>query len=188
VNSEALQAVTSQIASLAQRPTRDLVRQYEEVFGAPPRSRNVRWLRKRIAFRLQEDAEGGLSDRARLRVAELGDELPLGWRERLARLHAAASAASAAAAPPASRSTAQHCAPPKRAPVARRDPRLPAPGTVLKRTHDGVEHQVVVLDIGFEYRAETFTNLSNVARLITGTSWNGYLFFGLQQRTKKEST
>jgi hypothetical protein len=186
VNSVALQAVTGQIAALAHRSTRDLVRQYEEVFGAPPRSRNVRWLRKRIAFRLQEAAEGSLSDRARLRVAELGDELPLAWRERLGRAHAAASVASAAA-PPAS-STAPHCAPPMRASVARRDPRLPAPGTVLRRTHEGVEHQVVVLDVGFRYRDETFTNLSHIARLITGTSWNGYLFFGLKQRTTKERT
>jgi hypothetical protein len=183
VNSVALQAVTGQIAALAHRPTRDLVRQYEEVFGAPPRSRNVRWLRKRIAFRLQEAADGSLSDRARLRVAELGDELPLPWR---ARAHAAASGASAAARPASS--TSPHCAPPMRASVARRDPRLPAPGTVLRRTHEGLEHQVVVLDVGFRYRDETFTNLSHIARLITGTSWNGYLFFGLKQRTTKERT
>jgi hypothetical protein len=58
-----------------------------------------------------------------------------------------------------------------------RDPRLPSPGTILKRVHDGVEHQVKVLADGFEYRGEQYRSLSKVARTITGTPWNGFLFF-----------
>jgi hypothetical protein len=183
VNSQVFQVVSREIAALTHLRTRDLVSRYEEVFGVPPRSRNAIWLRKRLAFRMQEKAEGGLSERAQLRVAELGDELPLRWRERLARAAVAASAASTPRTParaPGSRPE------PRRASVARRDARLPPPGTVMRRTCNGVEHQVTVLEAGFDYRGEVFTNLSHIARLITGTSWNGYLFFGLKQRTKKE--
>jgi hypothetical protein len=63
-----------------------------------------------------------------------------------------------------------------------RDPRLPEPGTVITREHGGVEHRVTVLEDGFEYRGERFPSLSKVARAITGTNWNGYLFFRLQRR------
>lgn len=53
------------------------------------------------------------------------------------------------------------------------------PGTWLSRTWHGEVHQVVVLDNGVEYRGERFASLSAVARRITGTSWSGPRFFGL---------
>ena len=39
------------------------------------------------------------------------------------------------------------------------------------------EHSVTVLDDGFEYQGEHYRSLSKIARVITGTPWNGYLFF-----------
>lgn len=63
-----------------------------------------------------------------------------------------------------------------------RDPRLPEPGEVLVKKHKGVEHEVRVLDDGFEYQGERYSSLSKIARAITGTTWNGYLFFGLTRR------
>jgi hypothetical protein len=68
-----------------------------------------------------------------------------------------------------------------------RDPRLPPAGTVLRRRHGGVEHEVTVLDEGFEYQGEKFATLSQVARKISGTRWNGYGFFGLLAREQKEA-
>ena len=65
-----------------------------------------------------------------------------------------------------------------------RDPRLPPPGTVLTRAFKGVEHKVTVLDEGFEYRGERHNSLSQIARDITGTNWNGFLFFRLKRRTQ----
>jgi hypothetical protein len=59
----------------------------------------------------------------------------------------------------------------------RRDPRLPPPGAVLTRVHDGVEHKLIVLADGFEYRGERHRSLSKIVRIITGTPWNGFLFF-----------
>ena len=53
------------------------------------------------------------------------------------------------------------------------------------RLHKGVEHRVTVLADGFEYNGERHQTLSKVAKLITGTQWNGHLFFGTQHRTRK---
>ena len=60
----------------------------------------------------------------------------------------------------------------------------PAPGTILTREYRGEVHQVTALDRGFEYRGRVFRSLSGIAKAITGTQWNGYLFFGLRKRGK----
>ena len=62
-----------------------------------------------------------------------------------------------------------------------RDPRLPPPGGVLRRTWKGVEHEVRVLDRGFEYRGQPYLSLAAVATAITdGDSTMGVAFFNLQ--------
>jgi hypothetical protein len=48
---------------------------------------------------------------------------------------------------------------------------------VLKRHHAGVDHRVTVLADGFEYEGARHKSLSKIALLITGKSWNGYVFF-----------
>lgn len=53
-------------------------------------------------------------------------------------------------------------------------------GTRLIREWQGVEHAVTVLADGFEWEGRPYTSLSSVARSITGTRWNGPLFFGLR--------
>jgi len=59
------------------------------------------------------------------------------------------------------------------------DPRLPAVGTVLTRTYKGGEVRVKVQPDGFEYAGERYASLSAVARAVTGTHTNGFLFFRL---------
>ena len=66
-----------------------------------------------------------------------------------------------------------------------RDPRLPPVGTVIHREHDGVVHEIRVLKDGFEYQGRHYTSLSTIAREVTGTSWNGFLWAGLTQRKKR---
>ncbi|MBN9597202.1 MAG: DUF2924 domain-containing protein [Afipia sp.] len=53
-------------------------------------------------------------------------------------------------------------------------------GTVLVREYQGERHSVVVASDGFVWREETYASLSIIARLITGTNWNGPKFFGLR--------
>lgn len=57
----------------------------------------------------------------------------------------------------------------------------PIVGTRLVREWQGVDHHVTVRTDGFEYQGRRYKSLSAVARAITGTRWNGPLFFGLRR-------
>lgn len=59
-------------------------------------------------------------------------------------------------------------------------PRRIKPGSVLVRDWKGRSHRVSVLASGFEYEGKTYVSLSEIARAITGTRWNGPRFFGLR--------
>jgi hypothetical protein len=58
----------------------------------------------------------------------------------------------------------------------------PVTGTRLVREWKGVEHHVTVLAKGFEYLGHPYGSLSIIAREITGTRWNGWVFFGLKNQ------
>lgn len=67
---------------------------------------------------------------------------------------------------------------PKRARTLIRD--RPMAGTRLIREWRGVEYCVTVRQDDFEYQGRPYKSLSAVARKITGTQWNGLVFFGLK--------
>lgn len=54
------------------------------------------------------------------------------------------------------------------------------PGAILSRVWMGQRHDVEVLTVGFRYQGQTYRSLSEIARTITGTRWNGLRFFGLR--------
>ena len=54
------------------------------------------------------------------------------------------------------------------------------PGTLLVREWEGSLQRVMVLEQGFAWNGSTYDSLSQVARAITGTNWNGPRFFGLR--------
>jgi DUF2924 family protein len=56
----------------------------------------------------------------------------------------------------------------------------PIAGTRLIREWNGVEHSVTVRNSDFEYQGRPYKSLSAVAKHITGTQWNGLVFFGLK--------
>ena len=56
----------------------------------------------------------------------------------------------------------------------------PIAGTRLIREWNGVEHCVTVRHTDFEYKGRPYRSLSAIARHITGTQWNGLVFFGLK--------
>ena len=148
----ALGDLPKQLVQLDRMTVGQLAEKYAELYGEPTRSRNRAYLQKRLAWRIQEQAEGGLAPTTLTRITELGDQLPERWRFR-----------SAPALPS----------------IVARDPRLPPVGTVLVRVFGGAKHQVTVLDEGFEYLGERFKSLSAIARRVTGQQWNGFGFFGL---------
>ena len=61
-------------------------------------------------------------------------------------------------------------------------PLRPIAGTRLIREWQGVEHGVTVRADDFEYQGRPYKSLSSVAREITGTKWNGWVFFGLKNQ------
>ena len=137
-----------------------LQQRYAEVCGEQPRSRHRQWLIRRIAWRLQAQAEGNLSERARQRAEELAND------------------ADVRVTPPKTLVIplkATRAEPPNQA----ADPRLPGPGTAIIRKYKGRTLEVRVLADGFEYAGEKYGSLSAVAKAITGSHVNGFRFFRL---------
>jgi hypothetical protein len=155
--------IGQQLRELQGLTTPQLRGRYAEVFGEHTPANNRAWLIKRIAWRLQALAEGGLSERARQRAAELANDADL--RMNPPRPPRTAKPAPAQAA--------------TRSEPATVDRRLLPPGTVLTRTYKGLALQVEVLPNGFAYLGKVFKSLSAVAKAITGSHCNGYWFFGL---------
>jgi hypothetical protein len=58
----------------------------------------------------------------------------------------------------------------------------PISGTRLVREYRGIEHTVTVRSDGYEWQGRPYRSLSAIARGITGTRWNGLVFFGLRNR------
>ncbi len=54
------------------------------------------------------------------------------------------------------------------------------PGTRLIRTWQGTQYDVLVRQDGYEHKGKLYRSLSDIAKTITGTSWNGWRFFGIK--------
>lgn len=157
--------MNKEILNLRRMTAGELRTKYRELFSEESRSGNRDWLFRRCAWRLQALEEGGLSERAQLRAKELVREADI--RLRPPKDIDMPSATGVATA------------------VGRiamgRDARLPMPGATLRRVFKGHEYIVTVLSNGFEYDGEFYRSLSAVAYAISGSHWNGYLFFGIQK-------
>lgn len=155
--------VEHEVAALRRATTGQVWERYAELFGEKPRSRHKTYLVRRIAWRLQALAEGGLSERARRRAEELANE------------------ADVRVTPPRSfsRPTDSHQVSTRLA-ISSGDPRLPSPGTALVRQYKGQTIRVLVLSDGLEFEGKRYKTLSAVAKAITGTHCNGYRFFKLE--------
>jgi len=142
---------------------------YREVFGQESRSSNRQFLFRRIAWRLQAIAEGGLSERARQRALEIADEADL-------RIRAPRGFGREVSTRQPSRALAPE--------IGRPTTRRLKPGTILTRQFENRRIVVTVREGGFEYESRQYRSLSAIAREITGTRWNGLLFFGLTERSR----
>ena len=156
--------VGKEVAAMQEMPVAQLRNRYAEVFGETTNARNKQWLLKKIIWRLQSMAEGDLSERARARAMEIASDADIRRRPP----KAPAPKADALQSPPI--------------PVAiSADNRVPIPGSTITREYKGRLLEVLVLDEGFEYAGEKFKSLSGVAKRITGSHCNGYLFFNLKR-------
>ena len=148
-----------ELAALGQLTVADLRVRYAAFFGEQTRAGNKVWLVKRIAWRLQALAEGDLSQRARQRALELAHDADLRLSQPRPKKPALIGANT-------------------KLPL-RPNHRLPPPGTILHRPYKGDILQVKVLRHGLEFEGKIYRSLSAVARAITGSHCNGFLFFRL---------
>ncbi len=155
--------IRNEIARLPNMSPKQLRTKYLEVFGEPTRSGNKQHLVKRVAWRMQALAEGGLSERARRRATELACDADV--RTTMPK------------APPPSVSASAFAKTVKA--VFSDDDRLPVPGTEITREYKGRMLRITVMPNGFEFEGEVYRSLSAVAKAITGTHANGYQFFRL---------
>jgi len=157
--------VGRQIAELKRMTVTELRRKHIEAFGEPTRSGHKDYLVKRIAWRLQAQESGDLSERARKRAEQLANDADL---RTTAPKHPTDDTAPGITTKAATLPPSDH------------DSRLPLPGSLLTRRYKGREIVVKVRPKGFEYEGEVYRSLSAVARAVTGKHWNGYHFFKLQ--------
>lgn len=158
--------IANKVKELGKLTVPQLTQRYAEVFGEPTRTNHKRYLIKRIVWRMQALEQGGLSERAMRRAAELADDSEL--RLTAPRAREAQSGPVVTAAFDAGRSAD-----------------FPKPGAVLRREYKGRTILVKVLPRGFEYEGEVYRSLTAVARYITGAHWNGVNFFGLPSSKRR---
>jgi hypothetical protein len=154
--------VSAQIAALGDLDLHGLRLRWRKLFRKPAPPHLPRYLLLRIiAYRIQANAFGDL-DRETVR-----------FLDRIARERETRRAKG---------ELRRNKAPPPIPPVPeKRSLKL---GTILVREHEGVLHRVIVVDGGFAWNETTYRSLSEVARAITGTNWNGPRFFGLRDKSK----
>jgi Protein of unknown function (DUF2924) len=124
---------------------------WRELFGVSTKTRNLPYLRKRLALRMKELDQDTGSLLSKTDSAE----------------------AQADVAPPPRKGLRKVPAVKKRG----RDPRLPGAGTTLVREYQGKRYKVAVCEQDFEYAGKRFGSLSTIAKEITGQVWNGFVFF-----------
>lgn len=154
--------IMSEVARLEQMTVNELCDIYADITGECARSRNKRYLIRRIAWQMQARAERGLSERAKQRAAELADDSQVRTTPPRRYLAGGVSATGGSINEMPS------------------DPRIPAPGNDLVREYKGRAINVRVLADGFEYDGQRFRSLSAVAKAVTGSHINGFRFFKLR--------
>jgi hypothetical protein len=152
---------------LARMQPAELQRLHQKLFGRAVPSGNSELARRRIAWHVQAEAEGGVPESARKHALAMAQEANL--RIQLRRcvtdsVHKNTTVSKI---------------------VSDHDSRLPMPGSIIVKEHRGKTLMVRVLDAGFEYDGRRFDSLSAIAKDITGTKWNGFVFFGLAKEGKR---
>ena len=150
-------SVIKQVAELQHLDIAELKDRWRVLYGTEPPGYNRAHLIKRLAYRIQELAYGGLSEvtRARLREHLNGERLDTDTAE-VARMER-----------------------------RKRKNGMPVAGTRLIREWQGRRYEVTVVHGGFEYDGRRYRSLTAVADKITSSHRSGLAFFGLRKPEKK---
>jgi hypothetical protein len=156
---ETVAAVHAEIAGLRDLDAKGLQRLWRERCGLPPGpGLKGELLRAALAYRQQEQVFGGLSPFTAKRLAQVAKSF-------------AREVGRGRAGPDDSIRPALH--------------RRIKPGSRLIREWRGTVHEVVVLPEGYLWNGAVHASLSTIARTMTGTSWNGWTFFGVDRKARQ---
>ena len=158
--SDSIAALGETISGLVDLDINELRLQWRNHLGGTSPAHLPRWLLLRIlAYRIQAAALCGL-DKETLRILrQPKGEAPLSSDGRPFEI---------------------------RIPTTRDGANLRA-GALLAREWRGKLERVMVLEKGFAWNGETYESLSQIAKAMTGTSWNGHRFFGLRTAKSNQS-
>ncbi|OGV54634.1 MAG: hypothetical protein A2017_20445 [Lentisphaerae bacterium GWF2_44_16] len=149
--------VLRQLAALQKMSLRDLKEKWRDLYGSEPPDFSRAFLLKRLAYRIQELHYGGISEGVYARLSEMAEH-------------------------------DKALFPGKKDTNLGRRPNIVGqilPGTRLVREWNGNRYEVLAAEKGFEYSGKNYRSLSAIASEITGTKWNGKLFFGLRRAEKR---
>ncbi len=150
-------SIAAEIAELRGLRVPELVVRYEAVYGKSPRVKHRDWLWRRIAWKIQEQRFGGLSGAAKRKLDELIAELDVPL-------------------------LAEKAEPKKTVHRVNGEPQI---GTTLVRVWRDREILATRTEEGWECDGVVFRSLTAAAQAITGSHWNGKLFFGLTKRKER---
>lgn len=153
-------SVLKQIADLGNLSHERLCSLWRTLYGKEPTATNRPYLTKRLAYRIQEIAYGGLSEKARTTMEEILDAR--GFDGNGGNMDT-------------------------RRAEKKRKTGVPVVGTKLARDWNGRRYTATVVYGGFEYEGKRYKSLTAIATAITGTHWNGRAFFGLKKAYEKKS-
>jgi hypothetical protein len=158
--SDAIESLDAVIAGFVDLDMKGLCLQWRNHFGPVPPAHLPRWLLLRIlAYRVQAATLGGL-DKETLRILrQPKGETPNSPDGRPFEI---------------------------RIPTTREGANLAAGALLTREWNDKLE-RVMVLEQGFAWNGETYGSLSQVAKAMTGTNWNGHRFFGLRTAKSDQS-
>ncbi|RYE08244.1 MAG: DUF2924 domain-containing protein [Hyphomicrobiales bacterium] len=161
------EGVEREIAALDGLDIKALQNRWRELYKLPPPFKiRSGFLRRAIAYRLQELLYGGLSNATKKELRRIAEA------SRVNRSYSGGRR-------PKDGSTAAVALIPRR--------RVLSPGTRLLREWNGTTELVDVLTDSFGWRGKTYRTLSAVAVAITGTKWSGPKFFGLVDAKKAKA-
>jgi hypothetical protein len=159
--------VRGELRRLGTLSVKQLQAELQQLTGEPPRSNNRVFLTKQICHQIQLNAYGGLSERGLARALELGSVA-------VARVRPTRSVHEeyerAALEPPAP------------APKEATKPDPLQVGALITREYRGRTLAVRVLEHGFGFEGQVYSSLTAIATKVTGSHWNGKLFFGVTKR------
>lgn len=147
------QKTLAAVADLPAMSRAELVQRWAEVLGGPAPPLKRELLMRVLAAKLQTQAFGDIS------VVTRGELSAATRRARNARRRSSDTGQPISSAPSLS------------------------PGTKLIKLWRGKTYAVDVLAKGFGWNGQHYPSLSAAAKAITGSHWNGMIFFGLRHRT-----